>query len=103
MGSLDFLANLKLSTRPFCPKNVIPTVFVAKAAIWDHSDLEARPDDRISLHLSSLARGQGGEGGSALGQNLADQLQFESAMSNVGERDFAVIVQSFSYFFIKVA
>ena len=41
-------------------------VRVAKAAIWDHSDLEAWPDDRISLHLSSLARGQGGWKGISL-------------------------------------
>ena len=42
-----------------------------------------------SLEAKAVGRG------SALGQNLADQLQFESAMSNVGESDFAVIVQSF--------
>ena len=49
-----------------------------------HPSLEARQGGRKE-----------GERGSALGQNLADQLQFESAMSNVGESDFAVIVQSF--------
>ena len=50
-----------------------------------------------SLEAKARRSEEEGERGSALGQNLADQLQFESAMSNVGERerDFAVIVQSF--------